>query len=124
MAHVRWHATIHEPGSFLFFSHKSLHFSRIRTLHMQILMPFQDPDSVHANPYSCTGSQKFKPLLLRGRLPTFQQFLPPVQAPNASHANPYACTGSQQFKQFLMLVQACNASHANPYACEGSQQFR
>ncbi|MBW0467070.1 hypothetical protein O181_006785 [Austropuccinia psidii MF-1] len=67
------------PGSLIFFAHKSLCFSRIPTLHMQILTPVQDPDSVHANPYACTGSQEFKPLL------------PPGQAPENSNNSLHWC---------------------------------
>ncbi|MBW0485417.1 hypothetical protein O181_025132 [Austropuccinia psidii MF-1] len=39
----------------------------------QFFMPVQADDTSNANPYACTGSQKFK------------QFVTPVQAPNASH---------------------------------------
>ncbi|MBW0465129.1 hypothetical protein O181_004844 [Austropuccinia psidii MF-1] len=96
------------PGSMLFFAHKSLCFSRILTPHMRIIMPVQDPDAVHANPYACTVSQQFK------------HFLTLVQAFDASHTNPYSCEGSQQFRQFLALVEAFKASHTNPYAFTGS----
>ncbi|MBW0474492.1 hypothetical protein O181_014207 [Austropuccinia psidii MF-1] len=111
------------PGSRCF-TLKYLHLSRIPAIHTQILMPVQvsnnsknflcwgrpqkfqkflrlvqAPNSSHANPYACTGSQQFQKLLML------------VQAPNASHAYPYACTGSRQFKQFLTPVKAPNASH-------------
>ncbi|MBW0484132.1 hypothetical protein O181_023847 [Austropuccinia psidii MF-1] len=96
----------------------SLCFSRIPTLHTQILTLVQGPEN---------SSHSFH----WGRLPTIQatpssgegsqQLLIPVQAPNTAHANLYTCTGSQQFKQFLTLVQAFDDSRTNPYACEGSQ---
>ncbi|MBW0561885.1 hypothetical protein O181_101600 [Austropuccinia psidii MF-1] len=70
----------------LLFAHKSLHLSRIPTLHTQILTPNQDPDASHVKPCAGAASQKC------------QQFLMLVQAPNTSHTNPYACTGSQIFK--------------------------
>ncbi|MBW0555535.1 hypothetical protein O181_095250 [Austropuccinia psidii MF-1] len=57
------------PSSLLFFAHKSLRFCRIPTLHTQILIPVQDPDSVHTNPYACTGSRQFKSLLPPGKAP-------------------------------------------------------
>ncbi|MBW0593222.1 hypothetical protein O181_132937 [Austropuccinia psidii MF-1] len=78
-------------GSLLLFAHKSLHLSRIPTLHTQILTPNQDPDASHVkpcavNPYAGAASHKC------------QKFLMLVQAPNTSHTNPYPCTGSQIFK--------------------------
>ncbi|MBW0498773.1 hypothetical protein O181_038488 [Austropuccinia psidii MF-1] len=78
------------PGFWLFFSHTSLCFSRIPTLHTQILMPVQDPNASHAkpcavNPYAREASQQF------------QQFLRLFQAPNSSHANPYASAGFRHF---------------------------
>ncbi|MBW0560290.1 hypothetical protein O181_100005 [Austropuccinia psidii MF-1] len=57
------------PGCLLFLTHTCLHFSRIPTLHTQILTPVQDPNFVQANPYACTGSQQFKPLLPPGKAP-------------------------------------------------------
>ncbi|MBW0550545.1 hypothetical protein O181_090260 [Austropuccinia psidii MF-1] len=86
------------PGCLLFFAHTSLHFTRIPTLHTQILTPVQDPNTSHAkpcavNPYAREASQQC------------QQFFRLFQAPNTSHANPYACAGSHQFRQFLILGQ-------------------
>ncbi|MBW0480069.1 hypothetical protein O181_019784 [Austropuccinia psidii MF-1] len=125
MAHVQRHASIR----------LSCFLALLRT---QILALFQDPDTSHANPYTCPGSRlcthkslclyrfaksKATPSAGAGSQ-QFQQLLMPVKAPKASHPNIEACTGSRQFKQFLMPVQAFGTSHANPYACEGSQQFR
>ncbi|MBW0469943.1 hypothetical protein O181_009658 [Austropuccinia psidii MF-1] len=73
-------------GSILFFSHKSFRLSRMPMLHMQILMPVQDPNTSNSKPCAGTASRQCL------------QFLMLVQAPNASHTNTYACTGSQQFK--------------------------
>ncbi|MBW0522804.1 hypothetical protein O181_062519 [Austropuccinia psidii MF-1] len=111
-------------GSLLFVTHKSLHFSRMPTLHMQILMPVQDPDSVDANPYTCTGSQQFKSLLLPGqalnisnnsshwcRLPTLHtQIFTLVQVPDNSNNSLYWCRLSTLHMQILTLVKVPNNS--------------
>ncbi|MBW0528729.1 hypothetical protein O181_068444 [Austropuccinia psidii MF-1] len=107
------------PGCLLFLAHESLRFSRIPTLHMQIITPVLDPDSVHTNPYTCTGSQQFKPLLPLGqapdnsnnslrwcRLPTLQtQILTLVQVPNNSKNSLCLCRLSMLQMQILMLVE-------------------
>ncbi|MBW0557654.1 hypothetical protein O181_097369 [Austropuccinia psidii MF-1] len=110
MAHVWWHSTVHEPGFLLFFANKSLHFSRIPTLHKQILMPVQNPDSVHANPYACTGSQKFKPLLLRGEAPK-------------TPAIPSAGAGSQRFTCKSLCLYRFPTIQTIPCAGAGLQCF-
>ncbi|MBW0487409.1 hypothetical protein O181_027124 [Austropuccinia psidii MF-1] len=99
----------------------SLILSRIPTCRTQILMPVQDPNTLHAKP--CTG-EAFQQC---------QQFPTPVQAPNASHTKSlrlyrlptiqiiaYARAALPQLQHFLMRVQAPNASHPNPHTCAGS----
>ncbi|MBW0465319.1 hypothetical protein O181_005034 [Austropuccinia psidii MF-1] len=69
----------------------SLLLSRSPTLRTKTLMPFQDPNALHAKPCAGEASQQF------------QQFLMLFRAPNSSHANPYTCKSSLQFKQLPML---------------------
>ncbi|MBW0493315.1 hypothetical protein O181_033030 [Austropuccinia psidii MF-1] len=112
------------PGSLLFCAHTSLRFARIPTLHMKIVTPVRDPDSVHTNPHACTGSQQSKPLLLLGkapdnsnkclrlcRLPTLHtQILTLVQVPDNSKNSLLLCRLLMLKTQILMLLKVPDSS--------------
>ncbi|MBW0467340.1 hypothetical protein O181_007055 [Austropuccinia psidii MF-1] len=94
-------------------------------------MPVQDPSSVHANPYACTGSQKFKQLLTPGkppdnsktslcwcRLPTVHvQILRLVQVPNNSNNSLCWCRLSMIHTQTLTLVKVPDNSKNSLHGC-------
>ncbi|MBW0493240.1 hypothetical protein O181_032955 [Austropuccinia psidii MF-1] len=91
----------------------SLLLSRIPTLLMKILMPVRDPNTSHANPYACPGSQRFTHKTLRckslhqGSLST----IPTI---------PYACPGSQRFTQKYLHLYRFPTIQTTPYAGEAS----
>ncbi|MBW0476890.1 hypothetical protein O181_016605 [Austropuccinia psidii MF-1] len=85
------------PGFLLFLAHNSLRFSRILTLHTQILRPVKDPNAVNTNPYTCTGSLQFKKLLMLGKPPNnSKNSLRQGSLPTISTL-PYANADSQRF---------------------------
>ncbi|MBW0480861.1 hypothetical protein O181_020576 [Austropuccinia psidii MF-1] len=50
-------------------SNTSLSWCRLPTLHMRILTLVQVPNSSHAHPYTCTGSQQSRQFLMPGQPP-------------------------------------------------------
>ncbi|MBW0550240.1 hypothetical protein O181_089955 [Austropuccinia psidii MF-1] len=118
--------------------------------HTKILMPVQDPEASHANPYTCEGAPTFRtqifmfvqdpekgenPLHL-SKLPTrHTQILTLVQVPNnSSHffhqgrlftipTIPHAPAGSQCFKPNSLPLYRLPIIQTIPYASAGSQCF-
>ncbi|MBW0477904.1 hypothetical protein O181_017619 [Austropuccinia psidii MF-1] len=85
---------------------------------VQILAwPVQDPNAVHANPYTCTGYQQFKQLLMGGSLATIQKLLTPGKPPNNSNTSLSQCRLPMVHTQNLGLLQVPDNSNNSLLWC-------